>query len=82
MPNQLFSNLPKPALLLLHRLLILCIDDIQRRLAFRCCRQILKSILGDQDVVFDSYASNWVVVLQKIFIDIFRIFGVFKIDFF
>jgi hypothetical protein len=32
--------------------------------------------LRNQDVIFDSYTSNGVVVLQEICVDVFRILGI------
>jgi hypothetical protein len=73
------ASLPEPTLsfLYLDELLFVPIDDVQRCLALRCSREILESIFRDPNIVFDSYSSNWVVILQKIFVDVFRIFGVF-----
>jgi hypothetical protein len=73
------ASLPEPTLSFLYfdELLFVPIDDVQRCLALRCSREILESIFRDQNIVFDSYSSDWVVILQKIFVDVFRIFGVF-----
>jgi hypothetical protein len=73
------ASLPEPTLsfLYLDELLFIPVDDFQRCLALGCGCEVLESIFRDQNIVFDPYSSDWVVILQKIFVDVFRIFGVF-----
>jgi hypothetical protein len=77
--------LEEPTLPLLYPsklLFALPINNSQRLLALGRRRQILISVLRDQDIVFDPHASHRVVLLQELLVDVLRIFGILQVDVF
>ena len=58
------------------------IDDIQCCLSLGRRCKVLEAILGDQDIVFNSHASDWVIILQEFCVDVFGVFRILEIDFF
>lgn len=74
-------GLPEPAFsLLFFGCLILCIiNDLQSFLALWSPSQILISILGNQQIIFDANSSNGVILLEQVYVDEFGVSRFFEV---
>jgi hypothetical protein len=73
-----FTTSPEPA-----PLLLLSIDNLQSFITFGyILRKVLETILSDKEIVLDPDATNRVVLVKELCVDIFCVFGIFEVDLF